>query len=86
MKTQSRPTWPVTWEVRNDFHVLGRIIDHTPSPTVARATPAMITVERDSAVSGHQPSPAALKLKVHSSFTMLDLNQPSTSPDLYIPK
>ena len=27
--------------------MLGRRIDHPPSPTVARATPAMVTIERD---------------------------------------
>ena len=31
----------------NDFHVLGQRIYRPPSPTVARATPAMATVERD---------------------------------------
>ena len=38
---------------QNDFHVLGQRRNHPPSPTVARATPAMVIVEQDSAVSGY---------------------------------
>ena len=38
---------------QKDFHVLGRRTDHPPSPTVARATPAMLTCKNSPNYSEH---------------------------------